>query len=399
MIRVHPDRCGYEGYTCVGIEPLKEPFRHMLMVCDSEEYYDRVDNFEPPGMGELPPEEQWNWIDNYLNIPTKVEGFIITTDHLLNMGSAINPNCTGSQTPCIQPPETSCSNGISYGSDSWVGLWSLYASVVDVFLEGLRSDWLKLLNKWYCWRDGETEGKLLPGILEPMLDTSFSPVGLDVDISTEIALDGAMLTLVQLTKWRIKVDERLNYLMSQIKHISSIRNLLSAMNRESICEEFKIELTKGSPLQWNTTRPKAPTYSINSGSVYINGQAKVNVSGRSGITAPFYMYVNITLGGAGDDGQYTSVTVSMDKTPSGDASFGLGGVRLVQGDKQYKIPTYYLYEIVQERCYLSVELVRTSKEGVLYRLSDGTIPYKVLDTAECDEDEPATVYVDIPASN
>ena len=395
MRRVKSDRCGYEGYRCRGVGNLKEVFTTLEMLCDDQGAY-RVSNFEAPGGGD--------YIDNYLNLPTSMKGFMITTDHLLDM----------SNIP-VQPQELTCAESFNTSGTGLInGLYDYYSSKVDAAATQSTTAtkdvvWELMLHRTFCFLNTPL---MWPGILEPMIDTAFPPVGLDVNIATDVALDGAMLALVQLTKWRIQVDNRLNRISAMLSRIAALRNLLSAMNRQSICEDFKISLAKGSPIAYEepvseidpdgplgplppsyppgynpSTDPDRPQYNIADGKVKLNGDTILTVKGTENIPAPFYAYVNIYLEDPDEEGHYTDAEAKLELSPDGNASFGIGGVKVVKGDHQRGTPTYWLYEIFQERCTLSVEMVRTSKEGFLYKLAGGAVPFKVVEGADCDEEE------------
>ena len=334
-----------------------------------------------------------NYIDNYLNVPVAFAGFIMTTDHLLDMARIQPRLCEDGETihdgdiqyPCVAPPEISCGD---FGQDDGkvIGTYRVYKDLVDISTDNVI--WDKLgQTSIFCFSDNPV---VYPGMLEPMMDTTFPPIGLDANISTDMALDGAMLALVQLTKWRINADSRLNALSSAIRHIGSLRNLLTAINTTSICDQFKIKLRSGSPLQYEDTE-EPPRYDVTGGKVLING-VELSVAGVDDYRAPMYAFLCIDVSDADDEtGQYMTVTAQILRTHGTkltqhhDYVLGIGGVRRVKGKQQNGYPTYYLYEIVQERCEISLDLVRTDKAGILFRETSGKSPYKVLDTIdECD---------------
>ena len=84
MKHILPNRCGYAGYKCTGMPPLKDPFSRSKMVADNAY---RIGKFEPEFQEDTPDEYKWNWIDNYLNIPRSVAldgpvNILLPMDHI-----------------------------------------------------------------------------------------------------------------------------------------------------------------------------------------------------------------------------------------------------------------------------------------------------------------------------
>lgn len=374
MIEVAKNRCGYSGYTCVGIPPLDDVFVLNGVVADTT-YRSTGGVFKTITQeGEEQP-TTLDYIDNYLNLPVQVRGLVMSVDHILDM----------SKTPPTAP-EVTCKSS----DEELYGLFTtLYSSIVDgkafpkdavyrVLLEAP----LSFTTKNYYYRENppeDEENRLEPGILEPMLDTGFSPVDIDVDPWN---WNGLTFVLVQLTKWRMLVDQRLNELSSAVAHIYGIRNMLMAMQRESICDEFKISKTGGgNPIQWSGTIQSIPKYSVAGGQVKLNGKSKA-VSGKSNLTPPFYVYLNVYANG--DNGKGVSeFSVKMETKPSGVYSLGIGGVRVVTG-KGAK-PKYTVYEIAQERCKASLTVHKSTKKGIVKW--SGFDMSEILETAECPDPE------------
>ena len=71
MIHVKKDRCGYTGYSCIGIPSLGINFKRTSAVCASE-----------------------SDIDDYLNIPEGFKGFTNFVDPIPNMGNVCKALCT-----------------------------------------------------------------------------------------------------------------------------------------------------------------------------------------------------------------------------------------------------------------------------------------------------------------
>ena len=372
MIAVSKNRCGYSGYTCVGIPPLDDVFVLNGIIADTA-YRPTGGVFKPIPQDEKEKPVTLDYIDNYLNIPVQVKGLVMSTDHILDMSKA---------PPAA--PEVTCKSSDEELYDLFT---TLYSSIVDgrafpkdSVYQLLIKELLSFTAKSYYYREKppeEEESRLEPGILEPMLATGFSPVDIDVDPWN---WNGLTFVLVQLTKWRILVDQRLNELSAAVAHIYGIRNMLMAMQRESICSEFKISKTGGgNPIQWSGTSHSIPKYSVAGGTVKLNGQSK-SVSGKNNLTPPFYVYLNVYA--SGDNGKGVSeFNVRMETKPNGVYSLGIGGVRAVTG-KGAK-PKYTVYEIAQERCKASLTIHKSTKKGIVKW--SGFSMDEILETAECPE--------------
>lgn len=383
MIRIKPNRCGYTGYTCTGIDTLKEPFRYGKMVCDTE--MNRTSFPDIPWESDTPDSSKYHMIDNYKNLPTQLKGFMMTISQLIDMDVALSY------------PEKECRTNVDPfrvigGVDGFLNLFAKYSDRVTGRTEG--SSYVHLDSSLLCFNtdpgtttEEETGGEELtfePGIIEPMLDTEFSPVGIELSTGLDASLDGIMIAIAMLTKWRTVVDGKLNDIYTRLGHITGIRNMLISMQMESICREFKIELTSGDPIQWSGSK-RAPKYKITEGSVYVNGKP-IKIPGVSNIEGAFYRYMNFKI--TYDNKNVPTVTASIGSQKEGDFSLGLGGVKL-SSKSQSGVPTYKVYQIVQERCMFSIELVRTRTSGFLLRESDADrhVPYIAYPYGTCPKEE------------
>lgn len=383
MIRIKPNRCGYTGYTCTGIDPLKEPFRYGKLVCDTE--MNRTSFPDIAWGSDTPDSSKYHMIDNYKNLPTQLKGFMMTISQLIDMDVALSY------------PEKECRTNVDPfrvigGVDGFLNLFAKYSDRVTGRTEG--SSYVHLDSSLLCFNtdpgtttEEETSGEELtfePGIIEPMLDTEFSPVGIELSTGLDASLDGIMIAIAMLTKWRTVVDGKLNDIYTRLGHITGIRNMLISMQMESICREFKIELTSGDPIQWSGSK-RAPKYKITEGSVYVNGKP-IKIPGVSNIEGAFYRYMNFKI--TYDNKNVPTVTASIGSQKEGDFSLGLGGVKL-SSKSQSGVPTYKVYQIVQERCMFSIELVRTRTSGFLLRESDADrhVPYIAYPYGTCPKEE------------
>lgn len=406
MLRIQKDRCGYDGYTCIGVPSIDTAIEFRGFVSDDEYRTTGVTVY-----GEKTAEDgsieyvKLDLIDNYLNIPNDVRRWVMSVDHILDMSADLN---------VLQPPETTC----AAAADVLYDLFSNpYHDIIDARAvpdtEGSAEsdvpyvtlhDHLLQCAEVACVITADaptmkrfsgtgTTGQILhpaaigttdpyiadPGCLEPMLATEFSPVDIDVDPWN---LNGMLYVLLQMTRWRVIVDERLNELSMILAQLSGLRNLLIAMNKLSICDNFKITLTSGKPLHWAGNTGSEPTYTVAGGTVLINGESRT----VSGLTASgaFYAYINVTTS-AGEDG-ISDFKVSMSTSKSGVYSLGVGGVRKVKSEsKSANAIKYTLYEIVQERCAASIFIQHTAKKGLVAWNGFGI--RQLYDTAECPTDD------------
>lgn len=358
MIRVRENRCGYNGYTCIGIAPLTSAFSGDEFTC--------YNDASPATTGITTTQ-----IDNWYNIPESAEGFVMSVTPVPDM--QLSSSVLADKVPELSCPTETANPDMFNVAD--------YENKITA---GNKTDGQTLVHAGQagaalpCFA---TDGVMVPALLETMVASPFAPLTIENQTANDAYLDGIMLTLAQLTRWRYEINSRVSKLSQRVKHINSIRNMVSAMHRQSICSEFRISLISGSPLQWEGD--ETPRYRIEGGTAKINGIA-YTVAGVTNIVPPFYAYLNFFCQNPDQTtGQYGGIICLLEFTSRGDYSMGLGGVRKVKGDREPGIPTYVLYEIVQERCEASAEMVRTSGQGVLFR-NTGISPYKVLPTATCD---------------
>jgi hypothetical protein len=386
MIRIKENRCGYAGYKCVGIEELKEPFRYKKLVCDTE--INRTEFPVQDWSEDTPDEAKYHLIDNYKNIPTLLKGFMMTSSTLIDMDVAVSY------------PEKECRTNVNpfltvNGEVGFLDMFNEYSDRVKGRTEG--SEYVDLKTNMLCFNTNpgtaETEGtdgdELMfePGIIEPMLDTEFSPVGIELSTGVDASLDGIMLAIAMLTKWRTVIEGKINDIYTRLGHITGIRNMLISMQMESICDDFRIELVSGDPIQWTGSK-REPRYRVGDGYVYVNGNP-IYVSGRSA-EGEFYMYINLYKEGTDPE---ATITAEMETEPKGDFSLGIGGVKMTY-KTQRGVPTYRVYQIWQEGCMFEIDMVRTNDEGFLFRTLSGDSPYKAYPYGTCpkegDEDNPSS---------
>lgn len=356
MRRIHKDRCGYEGYTCKGVSRLSGTLSGTEMTQDTDP--SRVTGLAPEvGLAAA-------LIDNYLNLPTLVRGMVMTVPDIQDMSGV----------PSV--PELACPASSDPFGDGFLDLFSTFA---DRTLVGLAPDATNTalatkLQKFI--KDDGTEGTMHPGVLEPMLDTSFSPVGVGPVPSVNSTIDGIMVVLTMLTKWRIKVEDFINSYQpsSSLWRINALSKALGKALGQSQCDNFRIALTSGSAVV--ESGGAAPRYSVGSGHVRVNGE-DFSVSGLSGLSAPFTVYVNVTSSGAasmGDGGNglgYASRSVTLSTSRSGDLSYEVGGVHA--GSDSSRGARYTVYVITQAACEIDLTTLAVPREGIVGVTTDGKV--------------------------
>jgi|GEM_PF-5846779 len=152
MIRIKPNRCGYDGYSCIGIPELSMLFQTTTLDCDTT-------------------------VDTYLNLPIKVTGFITALDVVEDMSGASLPY-----------PEEECRlNTDPFTEDGFLDLLSKGPNY-----------WERVGDKadgTFCYDDVPFE----PGLIEPTLDTEFSPLGME--------LVPALDSIVDMIMWLLRVQK------------------------------------------------------------------------------------------------------------------------------------------------------------------------------------------------
>lgn len=190
-----------------------------------------------------------------------------------------------------------------------------------------------------------------PGLLEPMLDTDFDPIQIDTIPAWEAGDDSFIFEAIVLNTWKEQIDDRIRNLYGNIQNIhvdgndAQLRDLKNEEYKESECANFQIILASGQAL-WtsddrqqhhDTTLPKdknnntiqvgsqmsngdivlaiweeevdgvttyywvtesAPNvYTVLGGTVTAGDHSFV-VAEVTGLYAPFYAYLTVTLDGS-----------------------------------------------------------------------------------------------------
>ena len=339
-----------------------------------------------------------NYIDNYLNLPVEFKGPVTTWSPVPDMGHAE----TGALYT-LTAPEEECRDNYDAMTDG--GFLDLFrkvytaypyqaAPVSRVIARSNSSDgptaYVALINHLICFRDSVFE----PGFIEPLLPVSNPVPAMPCVTGVDSAIDGAMLGIANLTAWKNIVNLWLNNTARSLMHIWGLRSLLIRMMRDTSGGDFTIEASNNNVLTWTTRSGthSTPSFTVSRGTAYVNGIG-IAVASLSSISAPSgssttYVWLNISLSDCDSHGQYGTVTAELSTTRQTGAnkfSVGIGGIRRLQVSSNNGMPGYTLYQIIQERHSVAADIVRTCEEGVLYRLTTGASPYKVLAVVECDQ--------------
>ena len=368
MRRIAANRCGYNGYTCTPLGKLQPIFAHTGMV------WDGIPEHRTPTLEQL---------DNYKNIPAKIEGFLMTLPQIPDMSQVT-----------LEVPELSCrvdfdplsdAPGATKNDPSTVGgfldNYNVYkngGTYVSAEVEGATA------TAEYVLKDTLPEFEapyiLQPGLLEPMVDTSFDPVPIDQITAMEANNNGVLLSIGMLQNWRTIVDGRINDLYQKVRttygeyDAAGLKDMLNQQNKKSPCPNFQITRTRGLSVI-EAGSPNRPIYEIAGGTVYVEGSTVEVGAYGSTVAGVFAAYLTITEHSDDIEVPYTGtvsvVTAPQEATeeqlqvlpdipPNTETSFNflIGGVRLVPAISQAEAggTRYKLYELVAEDCLNSIEL-------------------------------------------
>lgn len=357
MIRIKPNRCGYSNWSCQGIPQLSS-----FMFNGHDATVSAMDA-------------------EIFKLPVKIKGMVYTED-TINMGWQ-----RGGPHPEI--PELTCRKDTDPDSDSQDPSVHKNYILVDVNdstyqypVYGGTGGWLDLFNAGYdvsgstqyfyhdlpvpgstvqaaavtdvyLTVDGSTtrnqiydidnipsfqrvegttvtELEMGPGLLEPMLDTSFDPIGIDTIPAWEAGDDSFIFEAAVLNAWKGVVDDRIRNIYARINNIrpgttdTKLRELKNEEYRKAECDNFPITLDAGGSAlrtyaEVSASDSNVNTYTIGSGNVLVNG-VEYTVEPVTGVTAPFYAYLNASA-------EYTSVFSSdtLPETVSSGAMYVSGG--------------------------------------------------------------------------
>lgn len=219
MHRIPKDRCGYSGYTCVGVDPILNNPLFSDVFCDETDYD-----------GSLYSEPAGNNYNNYKNLPRCAMGAVMTTEFI---------DLSGVQAPV--PPEKSCAVNVNpFAANGFIDIYKTYSE------KGSISDIL-------CYQDpdlSDTEDPYAncykPGFLEPMLETDFSPLSVTEIPALDITVNNLMSVIQDIQNWRHDIINPWikNTGTPGLRYLGAIASALSA-TKAPTCEGFRIYLRTG----------------------------------------------------------------------------------------------------------------------------------------------------------
>lgn len=372
MIRLRQNRCGYLGYTCSGVPALADEYASTTQSCAAG---------VTSAIGS---------IDNYKNIPTTFKGFVMQQPGVPTLMTVTSSDV----------PELECSIEMDPFSD---GYWNMYAApgiYGGVWWQNAVSAYSTTADSLLCFSTGGLEG---PGILEPMLDTQFEPISIQAATNFDASIDGIMMTLMMITKWRGIIEDRINWIMTHLggrgsmdnSIASGLQNLMSAMfTTDPGCTNFQIYKATGSAFHISGgTALVEPTYGCTGGTVTVNGRVPITVTGVTSFgtgecSAYLCLYIGtedttMATGGL----PITSGAIKYYRDPNAKWIFPIGRVKKYQTASGATTRGYAAFEIEQYDCITDVALGPwPASAGVLYFTADSSkaLPYISLPVSQCE---------------
>jgi len=323
MIRIKSNKCGYRGYSCEGIPSLTSGGM-----------------FDSDLVSELDAE--------FAKLPVKIKGMVFT-EETIDMGwngqkhpEVAELSCRSDTDP--ESEDTNVSiwgatgipveiNGSTYyypvygGTNGWADLYNVkvegstqyfyrntetgvLAATSDVYLKcdggtfhnifDVTDHIPEFVRGCTAYLTGGTEYEMSPGLLEPMLDTDFDPVGIDTITSMDAGLDAVTFNNIVISNWRGVVDDRFRNVYARLNSIPigstdySLRDLKNEEYDESLCDNFRIILSNANGQALQTLgHTVANVYTVSDGVVSVD-DATIGVTGKTGISAPFYAWVELS---------------------------------------------------------------------------------------------------------
>lgn len=359
MIHIKKDRCGYKGYKCVGIGELSSVFNTDIVADLDVDKRNRTSDF-PTGAGD-------NYINNYLNLPARVKGSVMALPKIHQMTAT-------------SAPEEDCTTNLDPFSGGVLDLYNVYKAMLDYNVTNY-SDF------GYIYKDilldfTDAEAVMTPGMLEPILDTTFNPVSMLGPSATDLALDGLLMGLERLAQSNKVLSMHVNRTIrngqdnrSRIKTLQDPSNSSSATGT---CIQFQITLSSGKSVIKPTEQ--YPMYNVSGGYASINNQP-FTVQGLTNLNPPFTVWAVVQ--GEARNGIFwpTGVTLTT-QAPSNMAAFMIGSVTIetYTPDQGSNIPAKLYFKTHQERCSLDEFVYPFQGTGVVYS-NEGAL--ELLPTAPC----------------
>ena len=407
MIHIPSTGCGWAvsggTYTCGGLPKLDEVFQTTDVTGQTIEgttiTYDEFDR-----------------------VPRHIEGFRMTLSPIIDMSGG-----TPSQ---LEVPELACRVDFDPFNELVAGTDPSYVYNIDnAALTGNTNTqytgFLDLYNQVKTYKDnfytvngdtisGSTEyiggnfptykdqEEMGPGILEPMINTDFGEIHVDMPPTPDLTVDAIIYSLVGLQGWRHAIDMRVNNLMVNAAD-TGMENLEAAKNMEGPCANLQIKVKNGYPFApfdvFGSTNSVIPSYMVTQGNITING-FPVTIHGtthssypadvQDGIEAPFYAYLEYwplvtgtTITGytgtirntqgpySPTDPSHQTVEIGRVKAVSNITGTTISGTT-ISGSTALNTPfpagsSYMLFEIEQGDCIEKIDTVNADGTGYLYQ--------------------------------
>ena len=350
MRRIAKDRCGYNGYTCIGTEPLKDAIKLNRMVYDDDI---NRSTFEDSYTGGTPPNTyKYHIIDNYLSLPVKFGGFLPEVDILQDMSIQWSSN-------------DECYLDASLDSGRFFDLMSHFGNKVVARASG-ESAYVTLADHLLCMSPDYAPGAdaqelaLLPATLEPVPVGAFPPV--TVEIMPDPIENGIAIAIGNIFKWRCALEDFLGIYEPVMPDACALPNLLAAMNSETKCPNFTISLVWGTPIVHGADGQLGECrYRVSSGIVTLVDGTEVEIEEELFSATPekngFYVYANL------DKDSSTGEWTGQLSETRGPISLGIGGARIVKSSafngvcEEGADAGYKMYVIEQDECLSPVNPV------------------------------------------
>ena len=329
-------------------------------------------------------------IDQFDHVPQHIEGFRMTLSPIIDMSGG-----TPSQ---LEVPELACRVDFDPFNELIEGTTPSYVYNIDTAaLTGNTNTqytgFLDLYNQittynknFYVTIDGTTasmdgafpeyqqESTMGPGILEPMINTDFGEINVDMPPTPDLTVDAIIYSLVGLQGWRHAIDMRVNNLMVNAAD-TGMENLEAAKNMEGPCANFQIKALTGYPFaplsDYTQTPGMVPAYQIGPGTICINGY-DLTVSTDIQKSGAFIGYLDYLVDATGA----TANIVYADGPSSPPLNWHrveIGRVRAIENVAGSTVRTpfpagssYRLYRIEQGECINELEYIDGSTSGYVY---------------------------------
>lgn len=435
MKRLQPNTCGYDGFRCTGITKLKELFLSTpTTVWQTEDPTLISDWVWPEVVGAV----QQPTVDNYAQVPRAFEGFVMTLDPVINMyGSTLeiaelacrtnmDPFCTNTQSVLNTSYEqnenyTINPNTVNTGFLDLYNQVPAYKTIVYDKMEDavpvMSTQMLPAIKyeepeqeitesvSAQAEQEGTWKNLIVgPGLLEPMLDTVFPPVGIDTITGPDALGDFTVWLFNEFDQWKNIIDTKISNIQvgpgggNEYK-VNGLLNLENAKNKTSPCENFHIEISTGQNALVNGLPTDnsfvAPTYTV-SGGVVLIVHSLTDVLPPSGygievpaleepITPPCELYLDLYLDTSEETPTFVGEIIYLhnaslsrhyghhyfyigrisESSNAGEGAFGTGS-------------KYTLYEIEQDECLESVDITDETGGGSTCSCRGYQGPFKVV---------------------